>query len=234
MADDVVDYMGLYKTYSEKLDFIRKEKGYDDKEFLQYQKDIVGACIGTNVTPDFFIDVHIKSIEEEKSRKRNEEIKKQQEEAKKQKELEEKNKQEAIKRAIMIKHHGKSYNAGTTFKDKLENLVLKMKEDKRKWKAFAKIFAHNEDVKKAADWVSNNPQIGVMVAGLLTGAVTSATMGSVMFVAGAMSYYYDKVKYKDANKKEDKDKDASDKKHSGVQDLKDIFGLKNMSNKGER
>ena len=192
---DEVDYCGIYKQYKEELDFIRNAYNYDDEQFFEYQKNIVGACVGSDLDPKYFLDSEINGIKRREELSEAERLKFEECEKARIAQVEKDRKKEEIERAKKMKRDGKPFICGTNIYEKLSKFVDNMKQNKRDWKAFAKKIARKPEVKDAARFVVDNPQISLMAAGLITIPAIS-TAGVAMFTAGAVSYYYDKVKEK--------------------------------------
>ena len=224
---DEIDYCGLYKQYKEELDFIRDTCNFDDDKFFEYQKSIVGICMSSGLDPKYLLDSDIKDIKKREKLSEADRLKIEEAEKERRALVEKDRKKEEIELAKKMKRDGKPFLVGTNTYEKLGCFVENMKKNKRNWLAFAKKIARKPDVKEAAKFVVDNPQISMMAAGLVTISAVS-TVGVAMFTAGAVSYYYEKVKEKNQEQSQDKNQEQS-KKQTQEQDRNRAF----MNNVGE-
>ena len=194
MSEDV-DYCGLYKNYKEELDFIRTAHNWNDEKFWEYQKNVVGACIGSGLDPKYLLDSDIAFIKKEEKLSDADRLKLEEYEKERQALVEKDRKKEELERAKKMKKEGKPFICGTSTYEKLDKFVDHMKQSKRDWLAFAKKIARKPNVKEAAKLVVDNPQVSMMAAGLVALPAVS-TIGVAMITAGAVSYYYEKVREK--------------------------------------
>ena len=58
-------FLASYKNYKEELDFIRTAHNWNDEKFWEYQKNVVGACIGSGLDPKYLLDSDIAFIKKE-------------------------------------------------------------------------------------------------------------------------------------------------------------------------
>lgn len=207
-------------SYEEKLKYIKETYGYDEQQMVEYEKDIKRRALnGGYVAPEEILsfDYHL-ACDYVKENERKKIIEQKQKEEKLRAE-----KKEQIEKAKMMKRYGKVYNSGTSFSEKLDNFMLKMQENKRKLKVWAKMFTRDETVKSAAKTVVNNPSIAVTFAGLMTICVSDSTLttatGAMMFAAGA-GYLYGK--FKNFDKEENEANNQNDGKANSNNGIKGI------------
>ena len=217
-------------SYEEKLKYIKEAYGYDDQQMIEYEKDVEKrAMMAGYLAPEMVLSFdyyeaccRVKKDNEKKlieQKKENERLKEE--------------KRKRIEKAKMMKNFGKVYNSGTSFTDKMDNFILWMKENKRKCKVLAKVFARDESVKSAAKTVVNNPSIAMTLAGLITMYVSpdsfTSISGAIMFGAGA-GHLYGKLKNIDKEEENNKNNEKSKLDNGQKNDVLDEKAEKNILN----